>query len=182
MAGGGHTVADYSPLTQHERNRRYLNAMVNPILYFKAGLSGAIDQKNDKPKEWEQGASGFGKRTANILGQYAIQRTVTFGLASALHEDNRYFGSGRKGFWKRTGYAVAGSVLARHENGKQYPSISLFGGYATAAFVSRSWQPPSTRSAGDGAVSFGLSVGYNTLASVAKEFLPDLFHHKTSKP
>jgi hypothetical protein len=184
MAGGGHTVADYSPLTQHERSRRYLNAMVNPILYFKAGLSGAIDQKNDKPKEWEQGASGYGKRTANILGQYAIQRTVTFGLASALHEDNRYFGSGRKGFWKRTGYAVAGSVLARHDNGKQYPSISLFGGYAAAAFISRSWQPPSTRSAGDGAVSFGLSVGYNTLASVAKEFLPDILHPhaKNHKP
>jgi hypothetical protein len=180
---GSRTAADYTPITQRERTRLYVNSMVNPILYFKAGLSGAIDLKNDKPQEWDEGASGWGIRTANILGQYAIQRTVTFGMSSALHEDNRYFGSGEKGFWNRTGHAVAGSVLARHDNGKQYPSISLFGGYAAAAFASRLWQPPSTRSAGDGAVSFGLSIGYNTLASVAKEFLPDLVrsHAKNRK-
>jgi hypothetical protein len=40
--------------------------------------------------------------------------------------------------------------------------------------VSRAWQPPSTRSAGDGAVSFGITLGYNALSSAVKEFLPDI--------
>jgi hypothetical protein len=171
---GTQTAADFKPLSQSERNRIYLKSLMNPILYFKAALSGAIDQANNKPQEWEQGASGYGKRVANIAGQYGIQRTTTFGLASLLHEDNRYFGSGKKGFWRRTGYAVSSSILARHENGNRYPSVSLIGGFAAAAFISRSWQPPSTHSAGDGAVSFGYSMGYNALASVAKEFLPGI--------
>ena len=171
---GTQKAADFRPLSQSERNRIYLKSLINPILYFKAGLSGAIDHANDKPKEWEQGASGYGKRVANIAGQYGIQRTVTFGLSTLFHEDNRYFGSGKKGFWNRVGYAVSTSILARHENGSLYPSVSLIGGFAAAAFISRSWQPPSTRSAGDGAASFGYSMGYNALASVVKEFLPDM--------
>jgi len=184
MAGADRV--DFRPLTQGERNQRYLKSLTNPVLYFKGAFSGAIDHANHKPEEWEQGASGYGKRVANILGQYGIQRTVTFGLSSALHEDNRYFGSGKKGFWRRTGYAVENSFLARHDNGKQYPSISLVAGFAAAAFVSRAWQPPSTQSMGDGAVSFGYTMGYNVLTCVAKEFLPDILRplarKRKSKP
>ena len=58
-----------------------------------------------------------------------------FGLESLLHEDNRYFGSQKKGFWPRTGYALTGGILARHDNGKRYPSVSLLTGYASGAFI-----------------------------------------------
>jgi hypothetical protein len=173
MAGTAKS-ADFKPLSQQERNRNYLKSLINPVLYVKGAMSGAIDLKNDKPEEWEQGASGYAKRTGNILAQYGIQRTVTFGLSSLLHEDNRYFGSGKKGFWRRTGYALGGSFLARQENGKRYPSVSLIGGFAASSFISRSWQPASTRSMGDGAVSFGYCMGYNALTTVLKEFLPDM--------
>jgi hypothetical protein len=155
--------------------------MTNPLGSAKAGFSAGIDQIKDKPSEWEQGASGYGKRFANILGQYSIQRTVTFGLDSVLHEDNRYFNSGKKGFWPRTGYAVASGLLARHDDGTRHPSISQIGGVAAGAFLSRFWQPPSQHSAGDGAVSFGISMGSNMGFGIVKEFLPDLGRAITSK-
>ena len=177
----GSNAADFRPLTQDQRNSIYLKSLINPVWYLKGGFSAAIDLRNDKPQEWEQGASGYGKRFANIMGQYAIQRTVTFGMESLLHEDNRYFASGKKGFWARSGYALSSSFLARHDNGKRYPSASLIGGFTAAAFVSRSWQPPSTQSAGDGAVSFGISMGYNVLASEVKEFLPDVLRPFTKR-
>ncbi len=166
--------SEFKPLTRREQANAYLKSLINPVLYFKAAASGAIDLSNDKPREWGQGASGYGQRVGNILAQYGIQRTATFGLATLVKEDNRYFGSGKKGVWRRTAYAVAGSFLARREDGKRYPSVSLIGGFAAAAFISRVWQPPSTRSAGDAAVSFGWSIGYNALAAIPKEFLPDL--------
>jgi hypothetical protein len=167
-------AADFRPLTQQERTRLYLKTMANPLGYIKAGFSAGIDQWKDKPEEWEQGASGYGKRFANIVGQYSIQRTVTFGLSSLLHEDNRYFNSGKKTFWSRTGYALASGVLARQDDGSRHPSVSQLGGVAAGAFLSRLWQPPSHSSAGDGAVSFGLTMASNIGFSVVKEFLPDL--------
>jgi hypothetical protein len=178
---GTEKASDFQPLTQHERTRLYLKTMTNPLGSAKAGFSAGIDQIKDKPSEWEQGASGYGKRFANILGQYSIQRTVTFGLDSVLHEDNRYFNSGKKGFWPRTGYAVASGLLARHDDGTRHPSISQIGGVAAGAFLSRFWQPPSQHSAGDGAVSFGISMGSNMGFGIVKEFLPDLGRAITSK-
>lgn len=165
---------EFRPMAQRERNRLYFKTMVNPIGFVKSGFSAGIDQANDKPAEWEQGASGYGKRFANILGQYSIQRTVTYGLGSALHEDNRYFNSGRQGFWPRTGYALTSGILAHHDDGSLHFSISQVGGVAAGAFLARVWLPQSQNSAGAGAVSFGITMASNAAFGIVKEFLPDL--------
>lgn len=178
---GTRKASDFRPLTQTERTHLYLKTMVNPLGYIKAGFSAGIDQWKDKPPEWEQGASGYGKRVANILGQYSIQRSVTFALSSALHEDNRYFNSGKTGIWSRTEYALASGILARHDDGSRYPSVSQLGGTAAGAFLSRLWQPGSQSSVGDGAVSFGITMGSNIGFSVVKEFLPDVARLITKK-
>jgi len=165
---------EFRPMTQAERNRLYFKTMVNPLGFVKVAFSAGIDQANDKPGEWEQGASGYGKRFANILGQYSIQRTVTYGLGSLLHEDNRYFNSGKQGFWPRAGYALGSGILARHDDGSLHFSISQVGGVAAGAFLARTWLPPSQSSASSGAISFGITMASNMGFSVVKEFLPDV--------
>lgn len=171
---GAEKAKEFRPLTQAERNRLYFNTMINPLSFARCAFSAGIDQWSDKPSEWEQGASGYGKRFANILGQYSIQRTVTYGLGSVLHEDTRYFNSGKQGFWPRTGYALSSGILARHDDGTRHFSISQVGGVAAGAFLARTWLPPSQHSAGDAAVSFGITMGSNIGFGVVKEFLPDL--------
>ena len=173
MAEGGKT-ASFQPLTQRERNRLFGESLINPVWYLKGATSAAQNQWTDTPKDWEQGASGYGKRFGDIMGQYAIRRTVTFGFESLLHEDNRYFPSGKKGFWPRTRYALSSGLLARHDNGKRYPSASLLMGVASGAYLSRFWQPPGSRTVGDAAVSFGISMGWNIGFGVVKEYLPDM--------
>jgi len=184
---GTEKATEFRPLTQKERTQIYFKTMVNPFGYGKAAFSAGVDQWKDKPEEWEQGASGYGKRFANILGQYSIQRTVTYGLSSFLHEDNRYFNSGKKGFWPRVGYALCSAVLARHDDGSRNISISQLSGVAAGAFVARLWLPPSQNSAKDGAVSFGITMGSNAAFSIVKEFIPDLGRaiskkHKKASP
>ena len=177
--------SEFQPLSQRERTSIYAKTMINPLGFGKVGLSAGIDQWKDKPQEWEQGASGYGKRFGNILGQYSIQRTVTFGLSSAFHEDNRYFNSGKHGFWPRTGYALTSCFLARHDDGSRSFSFSQVGGVAAGAFLSRFWQPPSQSSAGNGAVSFGITMASNAGFSIVKEYLPDLgraLANKRKKP
>src|SRR6202008_1850213 len=71
---GTKKASDFRPLSEKERTLLYFKTMVNPLGYFKAGVSAGINQWEDKPREWEQGASGYGKRFADILGQYSIQR------------------------------------------------------------------------------------------------------------
>ena len=178
---GATKASQFQPLNQQERTHLYFKTMINPIGFIKAGFSAGLDQWSDKPAEWEQGASGYGKRYANILGQYSIQRTVTFGLSSVLHEDNRYFNSGKQGIWPRLGYSLSSGLLARHDDGRMHFSISQTGGVAAGAFLSRLWLPHSENSAGDAAVSFGITMGTNIGFGVLKEFLPDLARVITGK-
>jgi len=164
----------FRALTQSERNSLYFKSMVNPLSFVRVAASAGIDQAKDKPDEWKQGASGYGKRYLNIFAQYSIQRTVTYGLASALHEDNRYFNSGKQAFWPRAGYALSSGILARRDDGIRRFSFSLVGGVAAGAFLARTWLPSSQSSAKDGAISFGISMGTNIGFGVVKEFLPDM--------
>ena len=151
----------FRALTQSERNRLYFRSMVNPLSFVRVAGSAGIDQAKDKPAEWEQGASGYGKRFANIFAQYSIQRTVTYGLGSALHEDNRYFNSGKQAFWPRAGYALASGILARRDDGTRRFSFSQVGGVAAGA----SWREPGCRQVRVPqqmrAVSFGITMGTN---------------------
>jgi hypothetical protein len=171
---GTKNADQFEPMSQRERTRIYWKSMVNPITYLKAASSAGLDQWNHKPKEWPQGAAGYGKRFANIVGQYSIQRSVTFVLSSGLHEDNRYFNSGKNGFWPRTGYALESGLLARHDDGSRHPSVSQLAGVAAGAFISRLWLPPSQHSTGDAAISFGITMVSNMGFGVVKEFLPDV--------
>jgi hypothetical protein len=176
------STSQFRPLTQSERNRLYVKSLTNPWGFVKVGMSAAIDHADDKPVEWGQGVDGYARRVANIEGQYLVQKTTNFLIASAVHEDNRYFNSGKHGFWNRTRYAVASSMLARHDNGKRYPSMSQIGGVAAGAFAARLWLPDSRSSAGDGAISFGITMGGNAATSVVKEFLPDALRLVRRKP
>lgn len=183
---GSQTAKDFRPLTRDERTELYRRSLVNPWGFLKAATSGAIDHLNNKPEEWGQGWGAYGQRVANIEGQYLIQKTVTYLISTPLHEDNRYFGSGKHGFWSRTGYALATSMLARHDNGDLYLSVSQLTGVAAGAFAARLWLPPSQNSPANAAASFGITMASNAGFSVVKEFLPDimrgLVRKKADKP
>jgi hypothetical protein len=169
----------FRPLTQAERNRLFGKSLINPLWYAKGAASAGQNLLKHDPREWELGASGYLKRYGDIMGQYAIRKTVVFGFESLLHEDNRYFPSRKRGFWRRTGYALSSGILAQHDNGKRYPSVSLLVGYASGSYLSRFWQPEGSRTVGDAAVSFGIAMGWNIGLGVVKEFLPDILRPLT---
>jgi hypothetical protein len=178
---GSQTAKDFRPLSQHERAVLYAQSLVNPWGLLKAAASGGIDQSHNKPQEWGQGWGPYGQRVANIEGQYLTQKTVTYLISSPLHEDNRYFGSGKHSIWPRLKYAMVSPLLARHDNGKSYVSVSQLSGVAAGAFVARLWLPPSQSDPGDAAVSFGITMGSNVGTAVLKEFLPDLLRNLARK-
>jgi hypothetical protein len=168
---------EFAPMTHSERLSRYLLGLGDAESIFRAAASAGFAQASGTPKEWKGGAEAYGKRVGNSFAEHVINRTLQYGIAAALHEDNRYFASGETGFFRRTKYAIASAFLARHDNGSRSLSFSRFGGAAGAAFISRQWQPRSTTSAGDGAVSFGVSMGADVGINIFREFWPSVKRH-----
>ena len=163
---------EYSPMTASERARKYLVGAFGPGGILRAAASGGITQWTKTPKEWGVGAEAYGDRFGTAFAQHVIREALEYGASSALHEDNRYFRSTESGFFKRTKHAVASAFLARNEAGSEHFAYSRFGAVAGSAFISRLWQPHSTNTAGDGAVSFGLTMATDVGWNVVKEFSP----------
>jgi hypothetical protein len=173
----GRTQKDFRPLTAKEKAKFAERGVFGPVAFFTAGAAAGISQWKDVPAEWGQGAEGYADRYANYFGKQIVQRTLRLAGEDLLHEDNRYYGSGERGFGRRLGYALKSSIMARSNDGHQHISVSQIGSIAGSAFISRLWQPPSTSSMSDGATSFGLGMATNAAMHVLREFLPDVTRH-----
>jgi len=163
---------EFTPLTESERLRLYLRRAFGPAAIAWAAAAGGIAQSTDTPKEWRRGADGYGKRVGNSMATHIIDKTLEYGASELLREDNRYIRSDETGFGKRVKHAVGAAFVARNEGGRRHFAYSRFGGAAGSAFISRLWQPHSTNSSGDGAVTFGVIIATGIGGNFLHEFWP----------
>ena len=166
------TAEDFVPMTRTVRAAYYVRSIVGPEAFLYSAVRAAGEQAINRPREYGQGAEGFGLRMGSNYAERVIGQTFEHGFALGRHEDNRYFASGRRGLGRRLVYAFGSAFIARHDDGSRGLSLSVLGGTAVGAFVSRTWQPHSTTSLADGAVSFGITYGLRVVFNVAREFAP----------
>jgi hypothetical protein len=169
-------ILAYVPLTQHERFHRYMKSLVSLEALGRSVAGAGIQQWSDTPYEWKHGIDGYAKRFGNSYGEYIIRQSIAYGLSSALGEDNRYIHSDQTGFGRRTVYALESTFLARRSDGTRRLSYSRLSAALATAFISREWQPPSTRGPGHALGSFGTTMGSEIGFNVVREFLPDVLH------
>jgi hypothetical protein len=174
----GNLPSDYAPLTASERWKLYFLGAFGPGAILRAGAVGGIRQWQGTPKEWRGGPEAYGDRFGSAIAQHVIQKTIESAAAAVLNEDNRYIRSTETGFWRRTKYAVGSVFVARNNAGQEHFAYSRFGGTVSAAFISRIWQPHSTNTSGDAAVSFGYNMALGMGWNVWKEFAPRRFRRK----
>jgi hypothetical protein len=128
--------------TKRERFNRYVKSTVGPFSLLDVAVSACINQWRDHPEEWEQGASGYGKRFASGFGKTAIQQTVIYGLDSAMGLDTGFKRSQRKGFFPRMKDALAENITSRTRSGKRVISVPRISGvYASRIIAAETWYP-----------------------------------------
>ena len=164
------------PETGTQRMEEAIRATFGPIAWVSSAASAGIGQWRDRPDEWGQGAAGFGRRYASSFAGRIVKNSITFGVASAFGEDNRYVPSGLDTKRARIKYAVASTFLARRPDGSRHVSYSRIAGWLGAAAISRAWQPDSTRTVRSGLAALYVSIGVAAGFEVAHEFLPRIFH------
>jgi hypothetical protein len=153
------------------RFKRYVWNTVGPFSLLGAGVGAGIDQWDNNPPEWRQGASGYGKRFASKLGQNAIQQTVTYGLSEAFGLDSGFEKSSRRGFGPRLADALVQNVTSRTHSGKRIISAPrLAGFYAGGLIPALTWYP-SRYGYKDGLRAATFSLGAGFLTNVLREFI-----------
>lgn len=166
---GGSTTGYVRP-DARQRFRRYINSTVGPFALIGVAAGAGIEQADDSPKEWGQGAKGYGKRFASGLGGNAIQKTTVYGLSEALKLDSSFYKSTRQGFKQRTGDALIQAVTSRKSDGSRVVSAPLLTGYFVRGMAPLAWYP-DRYGFRDGLRRAGFSLAGTFGANLLREFI-----------
>jgi len=158
--------------TQKIKLHNYLFDAFGPYPIVGAAVAAGINQADNTPPEWKQGAEGYGKRVASNFGIAGVSITTRYALSEAFKEDSMYYRCECTGIFPRLGHAVISTFTARRgADGHRvfsFPAVvAPYAGTMTAVYA---WYP------GRYNASDGFRMGnYSLLAyvggNVALEFL-----------
>jgi len=180
------------PLTTKQKFAVVTRGSFDYVQYPWYGFLSGISQAEDSEPGYGQGAAGYGKRFGAAFADGTIENYFTGAiLPSLLHQDPRYFQSGKGSFWRRTWYSMSRNLVTRTDSGgEQFNYSEVVGGALSAAISTYTYHPkselvttptpgvlrfiPSDRTLSNTAKVWATQYGYDTLTLVVKEFWPDI--------
>ena len=162
----------YRP-TQATRFHNYLFDSFGPYPIVAAGLAAGLNQADNSPPEWGQGAAGYARRFGSDFGIAAITGTTRYALAEALGEDTLYYRCECKGVFPRLRHAMISTFIARSgtDGHRVFSLPALVAPYAGTMTAVYGWYPD--RYNAKDAFRIG---NYNLLAYVAGNVAIEFFH------
>jgi hypothetical protein len=174
------------PLSTGQKFKVVARSSFDYAEYLWYGSLAGISQAENSEPGYGQGAAGYGKRFGAAMADGTIENFLTSAVfPSLLHQDPRFFQSGKGSFWHRTGYAMSRVIVTRSDFGSSQANFSEIIGSALSAGISTySYHPQADRNLRNSASVWGSQVGYDMLTYVVREFWPDVRRklHKKKTP
>lgn len=168
------TADGYVPITGSERAGWIIDGTVGPRSLLIIGpLAAGWNTAFNTPPEWGRSWSGFGKRYAQREADVALSNTIEAGLGALWGEEPRYIRSGRKGIWRRAGYALKTSVVTQGRDGRLRPAWARYAGNTLNNVIENAWLPPSQTTAAQTALRSGMGFVTRMGGNLWDEFWPD---------
>lgn len=131
-----------APLTPEQKFHLGLRTLLDPATFAGAAITAGIQQHNNSYYQYGQGTEGFAKRFGAEYATAAAGILFTSVLAdSVLHQDPRYFYSGKGTTARRAWYAVESAFRAKGDNGKWQPPYAGVIGNIAAAELGQTYRP-----------------------------------------
>jgi hypothetical protein len=179
MAGFGQTAESLdvtSKLEYHAKCAVGPGAILGDVAY------AAVLQADNAPMEWKQGGEAFGKRVASMVAWSGIRNSLAFGLDSTLHQDPRYYRAGGGGFFRRSAHALRETMLTHTDKGGETLSTWRIGSSYGSAFLSNLWYPDRLDNARLGFIQGSVTLGFDLMGNLGREFWPDVKRRVLHRP
>jgi len=162
----------YTRPTQATKLHNYLFDTFGPYPVVGAALAGGINQADNTPPEWKQGAEAYGKRVASDFAIAGVTTTTRYALAQAFREDTLYYRCECKGVFPRLGHAMISTFTSRRgtDGHRVFSFPALIAPYAGTMTAVYAWYP-GRYDAKDGFRMGNYSLLGYVSGNVALEFL-----------
>ena len=140
-----------------------------------AALGSALGQAYDSPTGFGEGWDAYGKRFGSDLARQASSELFgTFLLASALHEDPRFYAEINPGFFHAVKYSVQRVYIMQDDDGSEAVAWSRLLGPAMAEGLANVYWPDRNRTVGDTLLRYGLDLAGRAGGNMLREYFPVL--------
>jgi len=138
-------------------------------------LGSAVGQAADSPTGYGQEWGGYGKRFGSDMARQASGEFFgTFLLASALHEDPRFYAEIHPKFFHAVKYSVQRVFIMRNDDGRDVAAWSRLGGPLMAEGLANVYWPDQNRTAGNTLFRYGLDLASRAGGNMLREYWPVL--------
>lgn len=143
IAAPAHPDLTYIRPTTKIKLHSYLFDTFGPYPIVGAAMAGGINQADNTPPEWKQGAAGYSKRFGSDFGIAAVTTTTRYALARVMREDTLYYRCECRGTLPRLNHALISTFTGRRgDDGHRVFSLSaLVAPYAGTMAAVYGWYP-----------------------------------------
>ena len=174
VAGAAQDPAE-PPLTTSQKWDHFKEETATPFTLGAGAFNAIISQATRSTPLYGRTWSAYPKRFGASVGDIVSQNFFgDFMLASALHEDPRYFRMGpTHKLWPRVGHAIGHAIITRTDSGSTTFNWSNVVGTGMSAGLSNAYYPAASQTALAAGSNWGTSVAGSGLANLMPEFWPD---------
>ena len=138
-------------------------------------LGSAVGQADDSPTGFGESWDGYGKRFGSSMARQASSNFFgTFVLASALHQDPRFYPETNPAFFHAVKYSVQRVFVTRNDDGRDVPNWSGLAGPLMAEGLANVYWPDRNRTVGDTLLRYGLDLASRASGNMLRDYWPVL--------
>jgi hypothetical protein len=174
------------PLTKKQKFELFVRETTDPFTFVSAGLGAAMSQHgNDNPK-YGNGFAPYMQRVGAATADLTTQNFFSdFVLASAFHEDPRYYRMGPgHSVMRRAAHAMSRLVITQTDSGNKTFNFSGVLGMGMGIALSNAYYPDRSVGGHEVGSRFVTSMTGASLGNLLPEFWPDIkqkfFRHKNA--
>ncbi len=178
------------PLSPGQKFELFVDNSISVHTLTWAALGSAVGQWDNSPTGRGQGWDGYTKRFGSSMGRQASSNFFgTFLLASALHQDPRFYPEVKPGFGHAMKYSfervfVTRSDVTSNHDGRDVVNWSGLAGPLMAEGLANVYWPDRNRSVGDTFLRYGLDLATKASGNMLREYWPVFYGkiHPASRP
>jgi hypothetical protein len=162
-------------LTTWEKFKLAANNSVALSTLGDAMIGSGYGQVTNRPSGYHQGFEGYGKRLGADMARSASDNLFgTFLLASALHQDPRFFVKKNLSFGRSVKYAAIRVLYTSTDSGQRQINYSGLIGPLMAEGLANAYYPDENRTAASTLTRYGVDLAWKFGGNLLRQYWPTI--------
>lgn len=164
-----------TPLSAKHKFELFLDDSISGHAIAGSAAAAGLDQAFNWYAGYGQGAAGYGKRFGAQMARDSSSNFFgTFLLATALHQDPRFFVRSDPTFWTAVEYSLHRLVITRDDTGAEVVNSSGLIGPLAGEALANTYLPVESRTVGSTFARYASDIGWRAAGNFLREYWPTL--------